>query len=83
MLGKQLRNLTEVENKEILIPGTIISYQDMANPYKEAAIVSRQECKWQRETITIRWFNTSQEESISAFNFQLGFGLIRVAGKEI
>jgi len=80
MTNRKLRDLTDKESKTLLIPGTIISYQDASNSPREAVIVARKPCKWQGEEIIIRWFNSSYEESYGVFGFQPGWQLVRVAG---
>ena len=80
MANQKLQDLTEEENKTVLIPGTIISYQDASNSPMEAVVIARKPCKWQREKIIIRWFNSTIYESYWAFGFQPGWELVRVAG---
>ncbi len=45
-MAKRLDELTEQEKEEILIPGTIISYEDRSNPLRKATITSRGENRW-------------------------------------
>ena len=76
MENQKLQDLTEEENKTVLIPGTIISYQDVSNSPREAVVIARKPCKGQGEKIVIRWFNSSSEENYGVFGFQPGWELV-------
>jgi hypothetical protein len=42
----RLSDLTEQEQNDMLIPGTVIAYQDMANPYQEWTITKLVQDRW-------------------------------------
>lgn len=62
------RNLTVDDIKK----DDIISYTDMANPYREAVVLRKEKTEWGPVT-HIRWLNDDYKDTIGGYTFQWGW----------